>query len=203
MEHCQWSLLDHTPRLMTGAFDLKQTANTFEIDIDGRHVTVTPGSQTDQQLMLDVDVEGWTEQGLVLFLARQVREADLSPNELLAWLTQAVSFLTTERHLPLASLMQCKYVLARKLKERVADIRRDERGKVYQDCLFGPEARPEVSYERGFEFKEGTSPRRASSSIAAGPLPGTSPALTMSRRLTATTMGRRSPVPVRSTACQR
>lgn len=155
MEHCQWSLLDHSAQLLPGQFDVTQTANTFEIDFDGQHVTVTPGSSSAQQLMLDIEVEGWSEQGLVLFLARQVREADLSPSELIAWLARAVQFLLSDRHIPLAALMQCKYVLARKLKDRVAEIRKIERTKVYTGCLFGPERPPEVNYERGFTFKEG------------------------------------------------
>lgn len=154
MEHCDWSLLDHSAQLDEGEFDLRQTANTFEIDLDGKHLTVV-NRDASQQIMLDIDVEGWTEQGLVLFLARQVREADLSPSELVAWLTKAISHLTGARRLPLSSLMACKYVLARKLKDRVGAIRREVRKGVYQQSLFGPEARPDVSYERGFVFKEG------------------------------------------------
>jgi type III restriction enzyme len=154
MEHCDWSLLDHSAQLDPGEFDLKQTANTFEIDLDGRHLTVF-NRDASQQIVLDIDVEGWTEQGLVLFLAKQVREADLSPSELIVWLTKAVSHLTGARRLPLAALMQCKWVLARKLRDRVAAVRSKVRKKVYQSSLFGPETRPEVSYERGFVFREG------------------------------------------------
>lgn len=154
MEHRDWSLLDHSAQLDPGEFDLRQTANTFEIDLDGRHLSVVSRDST-QQLALDIEVEGWSEQGLVRFLARQVRQPDLSPSELLAWITRAVSHLTSARGLPLASLMQCKYVLARKLQERVAAIRTRVRRDTYQQSLFGPEARPEVSYERGFVFREG------------------------------------------------
>jgi len=155
MEHTDWSLLEHSARLEPAEFDLKETANTFEIDLDGRHLTVTSGSTTTSQLSLDIEVDGWTEQGLVLFLAHQVCEADLSPSELIAWLTQAVSHFIGVRRLPLAALMQCKYVLARKLRERVAEIRNKVRGEVYEVSLFGHQARVEVSYEQGFEFREG------------------------------------------------
>jgi type III restriction enzyme len=154
MEHCNWSLLDHSARLDAADFDLKQTANTFEIDLDRDHHLTVLNRNVDQ-FAFDVDVEGWTESGLVLFLAKQVREVDLSPAELIVWLTQAISHLTGARRLPLTALMQCKYVLARKLKERVNTIRRDVREKVYQRSLFGPEARAAVSYKRGFVFAEG------------------------------------------------
>ncbi|MCJ2186467.1 DEAD/DEAH box helicase [Novosphingobium beihaiensis] len=154
MEHCNWSLLSHSAQLDGSAFDVKQTANTFEIDLDGRKVTVS-SRDPETQISFDVDVEGWTETGLVLFLAKQVREADLSPTELIEWLTKAVSHLTGARDLPLPGLMQCKYVLARKLKERVAEIRKKERGDLYQASLFGSEAQPEISFENGFTFKDG------------------------------------------------
>jgi len=154
MEHCDWSLLSHSAQLDAGAFDLKQTANTFEIDLNGRKVTVT-SRDPSTQLSFDVDVEGWTETGLVLFLAKQVRDSDLSPLELIEWLTKGVSHLTGARGLPLSGLMQCKYVLARKLKERVAEIRRKVRSDLYQSSLFGSEARPEISYDHGFTFRDG------------------------------------------------
>ena len=127
MEHDNWSLLDHSAKL--GEFDLKQTANTFEIDLDGKHLTVV-NRESSQQFALNIDVEGWTEQGLVLFLAKQVRGADLSPSELIVWLTQAIGHLTRARGLTLSSLMQCKYILARKLRDRVTAIRERVRGSL-------------------------------------------------------------------------
>jgi hypothetical protein len=48
-----------------------------------------------------------------------------------------------------------RYVLARKLAEQIAAIRRTVRQGVFQQCLFGPQARPGVSYERGFAFRDG------------------------------------------------
>jgi hypothetical protein len=79
-----------------GEFDLKQTANTFEIDLR-QHMT---GQSRDvDQFAFDVDVEGCSEPSLVLFLAKQVRESDLSPAELIVWLTQAIVQLTGARRL--------------------------------------------------------------------------------------------------------
>lgn len=154
MEHSDWSLLNHSHQLATGEFDLKQTADAFEIDLDGKSVTIRSRDPATQ-LAFDVEVEGWTEAGLVLFLAKQVREADLSPTQLIEWLTKAVSFLAGSRSLPLSALMQTKYILARKLRERIAEIRKAERKKTYQACLFGPDAKPEISFDHGFEFKDG------------------------------------------------
>jgi len=46
-------------------------------------------------------------------------------------------------------------ILAKVFKDRIADIRRRVKDSVYQQCLFGPDAAPEVSFETGFTFKEG------------------------------------------------
>ncbi len=154
MEHCDWSLLDHSAQLDAGQFDLKQTANTFEIDLAGRGLRVISRDPATQ-LSLDVAVEGWSELGLVTILTKQLRQPDLDPRHLIAWLSKAVSHLTGPRNLPLSGLMQCKFVLARALGERISAIRKLERTKVYQSSLFGPEARPSVSYERGFVFWDG------------------------------------------------
>ncbi|MEP0191933.1 MAG: DEAD/DEAH box helicase family protein [Erythrobacter sp.] len=154
MEHSDWSLLDHSHQLQPSDFNLTATADAFEIDLDGRSLTIR-SRDPSTQLSFDVEVEGWSEQGLVLFLAKQVREPDLSPSQLVEWLTKTVSHLHVSRDLPLAGLMQSKYILARKIRERIATIRNDERGKVYQASLFAPEAKPEISFDDGFEFRDG------------------------------------------------
>lgn len=154
MEHCDWSLLDHSHQLDAGQFDVRQTANTFEIDLQGRSLSVISRDPT-AQFTLDIAVEGWSELGLVTILTKQLRQPDLDPRQLLAWLSKAISHLTGARNLPLAGLMQCKFVLARALQERISSIRKTVRNQVYQSSLFGDEARPEVSYDKGFVFKDG------------------------------------------------
>lgn len=48
--------------------------------------------------------------------------------------------------------MCCKFILARKLNEKIRGFRQMERDKVYQMNLFGPEARVEVSFDDGIRF---------------------------------------------------
>ena len=51
--------------------------------------------------------------------------------------------------------MRCKFILARKVREKLDDFRQQARNEVYQRWLFGPEANVEVYFDNGFEFKEG------------------------------------------------
>lgn len=151
MEYHDWSLADYPARLEPSEFDIVETTNTFEIDLDGNRLLIAAAG-SPEQLILDVDVEGWTPGGLVRWLDHKLRDPWISQAELLAWLSDVVSYLTRDRKLPLAQLMRCKFILARKLAEKIQGFRQQERDKVYQLHLFDPEARVEVSFDQGFRF---------------------------------------------------
>lgn len=151
MEYHDWSLADHPARLEKAEFDIVETTNTFEIDLDGNRLLISAGDSSEQ-FTLDVDVDGWTPGGLVQWLDRKVRDPWISQAELLAWLADVIAYLTRDRGLPLAQLMRCKFILARKLAAKIQGFRQMERDKVYQMTLFGPEARVEVSFDQGFRF---------------------------------------------------
>jgi type III restriction enzyme len=153
-EYFDWSLNDAPVQLSKTEFDVTETEDGFEIDLDGDKLRLKPTDQSDQ-LLLDIDVNGWSEAGLVQLLTKQVRADDVPASEMLAWLTAIVQHLTGPRDLPLAALMRCRFILARKLKEKVNELRREAREQAYQTCLFAPEAEPEISFENGFRFFDG------------------------------------------------
>jgi type III restriction enzyme len=155
-EYFEWSLADHSAQLSKIEFDVRDTSEAFEIDLDGDSLMVRHSDQSDQ-LMLDVPVDGWTEAGLVNLLARQVRQSDgaIGHGELIAWLSDVIRHLTGARAIPLATLMRCRFILSRKLRDKIAAIRAEVRNGIYQRCLFAPDAKPEVSFDNGFRFFEG------------------------------------------------
>ena len=154
MEWHDWSLLDYPARLSEDEFALREEADIFEIDLDGRTVAFRFAGK-EEQLALDVDVEGWTPQALVLWLDPQVRAADIGQQELLRWLSDLAGHLVDVRGLHIAVLMRGKFLLARKIRDKIAAIRRQERKSVYRQYLFGPEAKPEVSFDAAFRFQQG------------------------------------------------
>lgn len=153
-EYFDWSLLDESPQLSPAEFSVQETADAFEIDLAGDTLTLSHADLTDQ-LLLDIPVQGWTETQLVTLLAPQLRADDIRPADLLKWLTEVVRFLTVDRRIQLATLMRCRFVLARKLRERIGAIRQAARNKAYQRSLFAPEAHPEISFDHGFRFFDG------------------------------------------------
>ena len=154
MEYHDWSLLDHSPKLGEDEFEIRETARSFEIDLDGNRIAYQFAME-DEQLALDVEIEGWTPEALVLWLDRQVRQPDIGQDDLLGWLSGLVNHLTVSRRMHIAALMRCKFILARKVRERIAAIRQRERDGVYQRRLFAPEAKPDVSFDYAFAFEDG------------------------------------------------
>ncbi len=155
MEVHDWSLLDHSPKFGEAEFAVRETARTFELDLDGRRITYQFADE-EEQLALDVGVAGWTPEALVLWLDKQVRQPDIHQSELLRWLRDMVHHLVVARGIHIAALMRCKFILARKVLEKLAAFRQTERRKVYQRYLFAPEARVAVSFDTAFAFRDGT-----------------------------------------------
>lgn len=154
MEFHDWQLANHPARLDEGAFAIRDTARSFEIDVDGNRVTYQFADEAEQ-LALDVYVEGWTPQNLVLWLDRQLRQPDVHQSDLLKWLTDCIGHLVGPRKLSIPALMRTKFILARKLNERIGAARAAERSKLYQRYLFAPEATVDISFDNGFSFRDG------------------------------------------------
>lgn len=154
MEYHDWSLLNHAARMDEREFSIRETARSFEIDIDGNHVTYQFASE-DEQLALDIDVQGWTPEALVLWLDRQARQPDIHQSDLLRWLQDLVRHLVNIRGMHISALMRCKFLLARKVREKITAARQTERNGVYQQALFAPTAKVDVSFEDAFTFRDG------------------------------------------------
>ncbi len=154
MESHDWSLLNHPARLDEHEFTIRETAHGFEIDLDGNRLTYRFAGE-QEQLSLNVDVEGWTQEALVLWLDRQVRQPDVGQAELVKWLSDLATHLINFRRLHVSALMRCKFLLARRIRDKIDAIRRQERKNVYQARLFEPGAKPEVSFETAFVFRDG------------------------------------------------
>src|SRR3546814_14067808 len=113
MEFHDWSLLDHSPKLGEREFAIRETARSFEIDLDGKHVTYTFADE-EEQLALDVPVEGWTPEALAMLLDRQVRSPDIHHAVLLRWLREAVDHMIKPHGLHLVTILHCKAIVDRK-----------------------------------------------------------------------------------------
>jgi type III restriction enzyme len=154
MEDFEWSLLDTPATLTESEFSIRQSQMEFEIDLDGKKLAYSFVNEQDR-LALDTPVDGWDAINLSVWLDRQVRQIYVSPSELLRWLRDAITHLTTTRGIAMPALWRAKYPLAQKLVEKIKAIRQDGCNKAYQLCLFSSEARTSVSFDAGFKFAKG------------------------------------------------
>lgn len=154
MENHEWSLTNHSPQLNQQEFDVRETANMFEIDIDGNHVTYR-FDRPDDQLRLDIDVQGWTVDNLAIWLDRQLRQSDIPQGVMLRWIRDCLTYLVKGRGLHISALMRAKFQLAKKLKGKIDEIKKREENECYQATLFKPDAPVLVSLECAFEFQNG------------------------------------------------
>lgn len=154
MEFRDWSLLDYSSKLTEAEFAIRETARTFEIDLDGNRITRQYVEEVEQ-VDLDVTVEGWTPEALAIWLDRQVRQPDIHQTVLLRWLRDLLNYLTATRNMHISALMRCKFILARKIRDKIASIRQEERNKAYSAFLFRPESKTIASFDSTFSFKEG------------------------------------------------
>lgn len=153
IEDHEWSLLDYPGKLNEQEFTIRETANSFEIYLDEKQIRYH-FTREEERLFLDVNVKGWTPKGLVLWLDREVRQRDIGQGEMIKWLSNLTQYLIHERNMTISALMRCKFLLARRVKNKLADIRQKERREVYQRCIIAPASKAEVSFEHTFTFKE-------------------------------------------------
>ena len=154
MEYNDWSLLNHPARLDESEFTIREMARSFEIDIDGRQVRHRFLNE-QEQLALNIAVEGWTPENLAIWLDRQVHQMDIHHTELLKWLSDLILYLISGRGMHITALTRCKFLLARIIMGKISRFRTSERRYAYQRYLFEPGARVEVSFDTAFEFRDG------------------------------------------------
>lgn len=164
-EFHDWSLLDYPAQLEEGEFHIREEANIFEIDLDGRKVEYSIASE-ENQFSLDVEVENWTENRLALALDKLISDSRFGQAERLKWCLNHVHYLVHNRNISLSALWRAKFILGRKLVDRIKEMKEIEAKKAYQQYLFVPEAKPEISFDNAFEFfdgmYEGQKPHRGS-----------------------------------------
>ena len=152
MEYFEWDLLDTPAKLSEAEFAVRETARSFEIDLDGNRLAFHFTSE-EEQLALDVPVEGWTPENLAIWLDRQSKQIDIPQAKMLRWLRDLIDDLIGRRNINLSALMRCKFILARRIGEKLAQVREENRQRAFQQYLFEPTARVEVDFDNGFKFE--------------------------------------------------
>ena len=154
-----WDLLDaqaYPPSLSETEFNLSEDGQQFEIDItaEGR-LTERFAGQTNQ-LNLSLTDLGWDELRLSRFLDSRLRQPDIGQTVLLEFCRRVVNYLVTTRHIPVTALVRGRYILIKKLLDKLKAYRNKAYNLGYQQTFFAPTAKVEASFNYDFAFRKDT-----------------------------------------------
>jgi len=154
----QWSLMDYYTVEHLGLKTDEQTIS-FAIDIEDKKVrfhTAEPGATYDlNEAFIDV-----TEQDLIRWLDRELRQPDIMQLQMIKFLSQVVKDLQQQQNLSMTALVRNKYPLVKTLKALINTYRKEARRKGYQDTLFGSDSAVSTTADFQYEFSPAHYPAR-------------------------------------------
>lgn len=134
-------------------FQIVEQARAFELYLDGAKVKVGQGDAAQLELgTLSADL---TQDDLVRWLDREVRQPDIPQAHLRAFLQAVVAHLANEQRIPLASLARVRHVLAQRITARIEDLRTTAAGKRFRQLVLDAGWDLSVDAKRSFEFRPG------------------------------------------------
>ena len=148
LERTDWSLGDYPARLTEEELSFRREENVIEVDVDGegqggrivyRHDRSVVQPQPALVAVPDVDMEV----GLVGWLERECRAADIPADVLRPWLAATVAELMATRGVGVRTLIDWQHELAARLRRKLCEIRQAVRERAYQATLFGDATLPE------------------------------------------------------------
>ena len=128
-------------------FSVQETARAFTIDVEGEKVTLD--FLESRQLHLNEIPTEATEQDLVYWLDKQVRQKDTHQGTLLKYLTALIGHLIRDRGLSLTALVRAKFQLVTAICKEIERLRFAAIKQGFQQALPGIRA---ASLEDGFRY---------------------------------------------------
>lgn len=143
------------------SFNVKEVANSYEIDMNVSGEQLTYKQYATEQLAFNNIQTNLTEHDLMVWLDKQVRQKGLTQTQLRAYLVKLIAYLIHERSLTLTALFRTKHQLAQAIKEEINLLFTLARTEAFQGELFAEMMIcPEPAAWNQFEFKTGIYPLR-------------------------------------------
>lgn len=153
----QWNLLNYPAELK--GFMLNETTNSYVIDFDGEKVVYKLSDQAEtialNQGFLDV-----TEDDLVRWLDKELRQSDILQQQLVTFISRLVKSLLQQKGMTLTALVRNKFPIARAIRDLISHYRIQGQKSSYQKSLFDDDSSACISNEFYYEFKPNFYPSR-------------------------------------------
>lgn len=147
-----WNLIDYPADISESDFRLTQDGVEWEVDLDYSGRLTHRHLATADQYNLDIVDIGWTEPQLISWLEKKLRQQDIAQPAMIEYVRRSLAFLMERRGVALPALERWKYILTQTLAKKIRQ-HRDAAGEAnYQQCLFGPQAVVETTFDYAFDF---------------------------------------------------
>lgn len=152
-----WSLFNYLAELPS--FKLNETTSSFTVDVDGKKV-VYGVSEQKETMNYNQGFLSVTEQDLIRWLDKELRQTDIVQQELTAFTARIVKNLLQQNGLSLTALVRNKYPLARAIRELIQRYRLQAQKQSYQQSLFATDNSACISAEFYYSFSPNHYPSR-------------------------------------------
>ena len=154
------------PAIDLPGFQVVQQSHLFEIYLKDEHVKLRPADAA--QMAMDYGSSSITEQDLVRWLDQSLYQKLpwLTAGQRGAWFAAVVRRLVHERGVPLVTLAQARFTLARALEAKADDLRDAAAARQFRQQVLGGGWRVEPDWARPHVFEPGRYPAPAGSRYA-------------------------------------
>lgn len=152
-----WNLLDYPAKLPN--FKMRETSHSFAIDMDGKEVSYKVADEKEV-VAFDQGFTDVTEQDLVGWLDRKLRQPDVPASALTQFLAKLVNHLLQQPNVTLTALVRNKFPLSRAIGETINLYRKKAQEAGYQHSLFGKGSTARLSDQFIYRFDPQQYPSR-------------------------------------------
>lgn len=152
-----WSLLNYKAELPN--FRMQETSHSFAIDMDGKSLSYKVADEKEV-IAFNAGFTDVTEQDLVRWLDRKLKQPDVLQTELIQFLARLVNNTLQQPNVTLTALVRNKFPLARAIGDLIRLHRRKAQQEGYQASLFGNENTACLSDQFSYNFSPDHYPSR-------------------------------------------
>lgn len=152
-----WSLLNYKAELPN--FRMQETSHSFAIDMDGKSLSYKV-SDEKEVISFDLGFIGVTEQDLVRWLDRKLKQPDILQAELIQFVAKLVNTTLQQPNVTLTSLVRNKFPLVRAIGDLMRLHRKKAQQEGYQNSLFGDDNTACLSDQFVYSFSPDHYPSR-------------------------------------------
>ena len=157
LKNGQLNLLDYPAKLNN--FRIEETSNSFSIDMGDKTISYHIAKQ-NEVFNLNDDLLDVTEQDVIRWLDRDLRQDDVKQSDMLKFNTLLINDLLQKPGINLTALVRNKYPLSRAIKDLISLYRKRAQKEGYQQTLFDSESKITLNDAFVYSFSPQNYPAR-------------------------------------------